>query len=239
VRRFVLCLVAACAFAPAAHAERPLAHYATAGCNGAPVWRIGYRLYFWSADGRSLSRGASAERSIAAAAQFAQEAGDFSRCGVRVSIDVYDMRSAVWPGAVPADNDAFRRAHGYDVTFYRYPRSGSEPFQGQTQYDTNASIFPVDDARPDNGFGSPWRNLLMHEWLHAVVHFYSHVRWPTNDVHGGAEHGYHSTTEGDMVNSGYFSDLMTGRVREQGALLGIRPGDWARYGTPAHPHALS
>ena len=97
---------------------------------------------------------------------------------------------------------------------------------------------PRDDrsiVRHDNGYGSPWRNLLMHEWLHAVVHFYSHVRWPTNDVHGGAEQGYHSATEGDMVNSAYFSDLMTGRVREQGALLGSSPA--IGRVTPTHPHA--
>ena len=76
--------------------------------------------------------------------------------------------------------------------------------------------------------------LLMHEWMHEIVSFYipAEQGWPTNDVHGGYEHGY---VERPYVNESYFTDMLQGKVLENGRPKGLLPQDYVIEGTPAHP----
>jgi hypothetical protein len=99
----------------------------------------------------------------------------------------------------------------------------------------------VDDAGrktvapiPRTSRRTPWKMLLMHEWMHEIVSFYipAEQGWPVNDVHGGYEHGY---VEHPYVNERYFTDMLQGKVLENGQPKGLLPQDYVIEGTPAHP----
>lgn len=224
----------------------------------AQTWRIGYRLYFADTSGRTTDRAAIPE--VESQAQgFANTVGTDSACALRASIDIYDMNAEPWTGTAgnlsltpPADNQSFRAAGAYDAVFMRYPRQGPEEFsgisaveyvndaQGKTQGPYPYAAFPVDaqgrtfpEEEPPRG---PWRLLLMHEWMHGVVAFYepAELGWPHNDVHGATEHGYVFPGVGSGVVEPYFTDMLQGRVPENGQLKGLLPQDYLVEGTPAH-----
>src|SRR5262245_20078000 len=197
--RGLLTLWIALAAAAPARADSLVANFHTPGCAGAPVWRIGYRLY-WSDDhGRAASRAGYAAL-LDHARVFAAGVGGASGCAVRVRIDVYDEGTA-WPAtssptAYPRDTDAFQRRHGYDAVFARFPQMGDEGYSGVAH-----SVLPLNFRAKFPGSASeltPWgavepeSGTLWHEWLHLVVGFYARVRqgWPANDVHGACQHGY-------------------------------------------------
>ncbi len=94
--RVLLAIAVALAFASPARAGTLAASFHTPGCAGAPVWRIGYRLYWIDDHGRTASR-AGYDALLDHARVFAAMVGDASGCAVRVRIDVYDEGSAVWP----------------------------------------------------------------------------------------------------------------------------------------------
>jgi hypothetical protein len=234
----------------AARADTPAASYATSGCAGAPVWRIGYRV--WGAASDQTNDEPPAPKLGAAALPeaekqarlLAEQVGPMSACGVRIAIDVYDLTGATWQfqtykgpngwtyDEVAPDALAFRDAHGYDSVFDAYPVGGIRGYLGLTYMMNRVSLFPVMPVSY-----VPSYLVLMHEWLHQVVWFYRDVAWPTDDVHGACEHGYTGGPCGEIP--AYFADLLQGKVAENGQLLGIRPGDWLRDGTPAHLKPIS
>jgi hypothetical protein len=230
-----------------ARAETPVASYSTTGCPNAPHWRIAYRMYFADSEGRITSRSAiaAAETSIQ---DYVDDVGNDSACGVAATVDVFDEGDTVWPASpdsqtLPADTQSFLQQGDYDWVFYRFP-SNAESYCAETVATStpNASVFPVDpDGRlgcaggPSSGdcLCEPWAVLMEHEWLHAVVAFYSpREGWPTPDVHGACAHGYGTNCSTDEH---YFADMMQGKVAENGLTRGIEPDEWALQGTPAHP----
>ena len=227
-----------------ASAATPIASYATAGCDGAVVWRIGYQLYWSDTAGRSTTQSVLSSV-LSEAKAFVDKVGPDSGCQARIVMDVYDMGAQQWPAGTgpPSDYRTFMDSNDYDTAFYRYPWS-DEQFAGRTSHDDGRhmySIFPV-QSNGQQAYCTlstcseydPWSVLMMHEWLHQVVWFYDPSQgWPTNDVHGACEHGY--TGAGCGVNEHYFSDMMQGRVIENGQPKGMLPADWQRDGDPAHP----
>jgi hypothetical protein len=235
----VLCVFAvALAVGPSPAPAAPIASFATQGCPlDTPQWRILYRLYWTDSSGRQLDRGALPEV-LSEANEFAQRTGQLSDCAVRIQIDIDDQGSAVWTGGEPFGGSA-QQAIGYpetpkayDASFARIP---AEVGGGAiTDPRKRSAIFPV---TVDDG-GAPWSMLLMHEWLHAVVEFYTGVAWPKEDVHGGClrmDYRAREPSTGCMVLAGWFSDLMTGRVIEDGVAKGITKETWAYQGTPTRP----
>jgi hypothetical protein len=220
------------------------------------TWHIAYRMFWVSSLGQTTSR-AALPAVLEEAQEFANDVQEDSACGVRVSLDVYDEGQAIWPASpesatVPADTDSLMAAGGYDWTFFRMPTNG-ENFCAVTYVDAgpaegtapSASRFPVDPegalgcAGPGSGDCAcePWRTLMEHEWLHAVVSFYNpRLGWPVNDVHAACEHGYDpGPCPSAMTDEHYFADMMQGRVLENGSPRGIQPDEWTLQGTPAHP----
>jgi hypothetical protein len=235
--------------APAASAGTTVATVGSTGCADTPalMWRIGCRLYFADDAGRFTDRGAI-DGVVSELQQFADAVATDSACALRATIDVVDMGAALWPAAnaqpdtltPAADDESFRRSGDYDATFTRYPGNGAENYAGITSVSSAGypwSAFPVDaDGRSYAGDPpqDPWHLLLMHEWMHEIVSFYipAEQGWPTNDVHGGAEHGF---TQAPYVNEPYFAAMLQGTVPENGRTTGLLPQDYTIEGTPAHP----
>ena len=176
------------------------------------------------------------------AALLAEQVGPMSACGIRIAIDVYDYTGSTWRITTTTDangwpwdtgtwdSQAFLEEHGYDTVFDAFPVGPpGRSYRGIAFLGTGVALFPI-----MSGSLGPSYLVLMHEWLHHVVYFYRDVVWPTNDVHGACEHGYVGFDCG--LNPTYFADLMQGKVPENGRLLGIRPPDWLRDGTPTHPN---
>jgi len=266
-RRVGLALAAlaalACAFAtqtsPADAASTSFATYKTKGCADAPKWRIGYRFFFRSPNGATLPRDGSFNAAKRASRKFVEQIGTFSQCGVRAQIELFDEGDALFTGCAeeagdcnfarmfPADTPSFRKARKLDAVFYRYPEQGSEspgtmaPLAG-TGY---GARFPVDNVRPDFDEGDPWRNLLLHEWLHMVVAHVSRANWPRpsggDPVHAGCaiepyKSGDFRTFDGPCIAQGrYYRDLMRGKVKLNGKDKGTTEKLWLRCGTPAKP----
>lgn len=205
---------------PTASAQTLLGHFATAGCEGAPAWRIGLRVY-------DLDRSQKVPDVLDQFNQYVQNVGSASECGVRIEADAFYMDGQHWNGQFPADAEAFRRS--YDAGFYVYPASGQEDFVGQTDY--HDAQFPAGPVG-----GQPYLSTFTHEWLHIVVHFYDQANWPAETpqgddaVHMNGVFGYPPTFDGIMS---YLADLMTGRVGAQH--YGMQHDQWAYWGTPLHP----
>ena len=72
--------------------------------------------------------------------------------------------------------------------------------------------------------------VWLHEWLHGVCDHVSRLGFemPAGDADGGDRAGYRHSADSGW--SGYYRDLMTGRVRSGDRLLGIPPQAW-RAGT--------
>jgi len=173
----------------AAHADAPAASFTTPGCAGAPVWRIGYRVWGGASDPTNVEQSpprlGSAELAYAEnqVRLLAEQVGQMSACGVRISIDVYDFTGATWQlqtyrgsngwlyDKVAADDPTFRTAGGYDTVFDSYPVANLlRGYLGVSYQSAGVALFPV-----IRGSYEPSYLVLMHEWLHQVVWFYSDV----------------------------------------------------------------
>lgn len=199
------------------------ATYDTAGCpDSAPVWNILYKLHFSDAQGRTIPAD-TLQAALNNAKDMVQKVGDFSECAVRMHMDVIED-AGVWT------NDRSKPPN-YDMVFLRHPAVGDEGYAGRTDY--KWAVFPVGADDEPNPM------LLMHEWLHAVVDFYSTpLGWPKDDVHGGCGREDYKALDpgwGCMVLPRYFADMMTGRVVENGQPKGLPREQWGLQGTPTHP----
>jgi hypothetical protein len=227
-----------------ARAEVPVASYSTATCSIGNEWRVLYRLYFTDTEGRTTTRDATSEV-LTNAKSFADAVGTDSACSLRMHIDVQDMGDTPWPAGKlrPDDIEAAIDRGGYDAAFVRHPLR-NETYAGVTGISDLrhfVSAFPVDPAGlqvrcPDCDI-DPTVGLMEHEWMHQVVAFYDPVQgWPTNDVHGGYEHGYcESATFCSQVYRGYFAAMLQGTVIDGGRPTGLLPADYLRDGRPAAP----
>lgn len=205
-----------------ASAQTKVAEYATAGCDGATTWRVGVRIYEIGDEKRA--------EALKQFDEFVQNVGRWSQCGVRIQADVFSMDGVAWgnldPGGYPVDADAFR-ATGYDTGFFIYPARG-EDFVGETNY--RDAKFPAEVG------GQPYLTTFTHEWLHEVVHFYDQANWPAKIDNEDIVHTYRtfgaypSTYDGVIA---FFADVMVGRVGPAG--YGMKPDQWAFWGTPRAP----
>lgn len=243
---------------PAATASTPFTSYSSPKCpTDVATWRIAYRLY-WSSTSGQVTSDSALPAVLEEMQRFAEDITADSDCGVRAVIDVYDEGAAQWPTSaessqLPPDSNSLQSSGHYDWIFYRFPSNnesycanasaGGGPAEGTPP---SVSRFPVDPeghlgcaSGPDSADCQcePWRTLIEHEWLHAVVAFYNpRLGWPVPDVHGACEHGYSPTPcPSGMTNESYFSDMMRGRVAEGSLLRGIQHDEWTLQGTPAEP----
>ncbi len=164
---------------------------------------------------------------------------------MRIRLDVYDQGGRRWPATrdwkrYPDDTFAFQKRHRYDAVFVRFPEMGDEGYSGVAHggppLDWRAK-FPG-SAGPFTNWGAvePEANTLWHEWMHLVVGFYKpRLGWPKQDVHGGCAHVAAYPDACAKVSEAYFTDMMTGRVLENGKPKGLLRREWAFYGTPTHP----
>jgi len=69
--------------------------------------------------------------------------------------------------------------------------------------------------------------VWLHEWLHGVCNFFEiqGYKMPAGDADGGDRHGYIRSPETGWT--GYYRDLMNGRVIEDGKPRGIPPHAWS------------
>lgn len=144
-----------------------------------------------------------------------------------------------WPS--PSDTrralDELARPGSYDSLFVLWPQrdlatGAALPTGGwglairATEWSNGATYATVASIEAD-----VWRRpvrgeVWLHEWLHGVCDLYARrgFEMPEGDADGGERHGYrHSPTNGW---SGYYGDLMTGRVEVGGRHLGITPEAW-------------
>lgn len=85
-----------------------------------------------------------------------------------------------------------------------------------------------------NASSSAWRNeargeVWLHEWLHGVCHHFGVQGYlmPQRDADGAQLHGYQRSAKEGWT--GYYRDLMSGRVVEQGKMLGIPRLAWLEF----------
>lgn len=144
-----------------------------------------------------------------------------------------------WPS--PDDTrrelDQFAPAGKYDSVFVLWPQTNLKagrriPSGGwglgirATDWSNGATYATVANAD-----SSVWNvpavgEVWLHEWLHGVCHHFAQKGYemPSGDADGGSRHGYiQSATTGWTQ---YYRDLMTGRVLEDGAHLGITAEAW-------------
>ena len=180
IRRVLLvALVLAAALAPAAHAQSRLATYRTPGCTGAPVWSIGYRLYWIDSRGRTASK-AGYTTLLDHARRFTEQVGAASRCAVRIRLDVYDQGGRRWPATrdskrYPDDTFAFQKRHGYDAVFVRFPEMGDEGYGGRARRPSARlarEVPRLGGSAHELGAVEPKATTLSHEWMHLVVGYY-------------------------------------------------------------------
>lgn len=228
--------------------------YETSGCPSAtPIWVFHYDLYWTGYEGATSNEASIQPGVLTAASNFAQDVGILSDCAVRAHVDVFSHSDAypVAPPSLTGDGGAFLDPPaGYDDEMVRVPVP-SETALGYAGITSGGAgpgrnFFPVD---PSEDSGQPWEILLMHEWLHSVVAFYTTpLGWPFEntpypDVHGACNASEAQAypdgatydgvpSAGCMVNSLYFHDLMTGNVLDGNQLKGMQPAQWAAQRTP-------
>ncbi len=68
--------------------------------------------------------------------------------------------------------------------------------------------------------------VWLHEWLHGICDFFQSKGFtmPLSNADGGGSHGYKQSPVTGWCR--YYRDLMTGRVKENGRLTGIKPEAW-------------
>ncbi|WP_217924418.1 hypothetical protein [Miltoncostaea oceani] len=221
---------------PAMAAPTPLGSVATSGCPAqVPIWKIHYQLFMSSSSGATLPA-AQASGALAGADAFVQLVGQLSECAVGIQMDVV-LADTPWAGG--DDVYAVPMPAGYDAGFARVPAGPSSPAGRATGSSTiHRAMFPV---RPTGSGADPNPHLMVHEWLHQVVAFYTPPNgWPSSTdsdaVHAGCNvHSSYQARDpgfGCMILPSYMSDLMLGRVIEGGVAKGLGAAEWARQGTP-------
>lgn len=250
-------LLAALAAAPAGAATK-IATYQSKDCGSKAVtWRIGYRFYWKDSEGRTIERETNLGKlftnyALDQAKAFAERVAEYSHCGVRVQMDIWDMEGAVWQahdgnpfvggpdsGYVlkgAPDANAFRAQNDYDMAFYRVPQTGRENYSGKTQ---GADVeMPM---QKDVEYG-PQTGLLFHEWLHGVEFFYTGKiaqGFPRGGVHGACNYRQYFQNCG-YADEQYFAAMMRGEVPEGGGRFsGIKVEEWKKFGRPRAPVGLA
>ncbi|MDQ3767920.1 MAG: hypothetical protein M3370_00345 [Actinomycetota bacterium] len=218
----VVCLLAAPPLAQAAT-------YTTTGCDGAPTWRVLYRMYFSDSDGITVQRAGEVEAVYLRSVQtFVDEVGRFSRCGIRVAVDV--ERSATpftsLVDTFPATYDSL-----YTSMPQRYddnqPRYRAQTFARHATYPIATDRVPISVD-------------LTHEWMHQAIDFWyeTPLGWLTRDCSESAcntVHGRCSAPGTVCPEHGLFEGLLTGTIIENGTARGLPIDQYRAQGTPAHP----
>jgi hypothetical protein len=95
-------------------------------------------------------------------------------------------------------------------------------------------------AAVGNAKSSIWQmpivgEVWLHEWLHGVCAYFRDLGYgmPDGDADGGARHGYLQSPVSGWT--GYYRDLMTGNVRDEGADTGIPRDAWELPPCSARP----
>lgn len=73
--------------------------------------------------------------------------------------------------------------------------------------------------------------MFIHEWMHQVIYFHSKAGRMQLDLHAASKYGY---VEVNGTWKQWLSDVMRGRVNDNGNLLGVSRDIWAA-GTPTNP----
>jgi hypothetical protein len=248
----IAALAASTAPAATAQARELLATYESAkGCPGAPTWRFGYRIYNRDTEGRTFNFAVKDSWLLRHAKSFVDDVANFSDCGVRAHMQVWE-ESEPWPAnpgspdnfkpgdrRFPPDAEQFRTDNRLDTVFYRVPQTGREDYAAITNYRDVELI-----GTPNDNY-NPWAPLLFHEWLHGVHRFYGKIAqgWApnpaTDPVHAACDYRTQFKQCG-LVDTEYFSALMTGQVAIGGGRhVGIRKEEWAKFGTPTSPTPLT
>lgn len=143
----------------------------------------------------------------------------------------------VSPCDVKGELDEYAPPGAYDSVFVHWPQTD---LSGQVQIPSPGWGLAIGPDEGSNGAtyctiaNAPvacWNVSLsgevwLHEWLHGVCDFYESkgFRMPQHNADGGGSHGY---TRSPVTGwCGYYKDLMTGRVKENGRLTGITPEAW-------------
>ena len=147
----------------------------------------------------------------------------------------------VAPSDIEAILDRYAPDGAFDTVIV-YWAAGEIPVNGQRGLallhpteDTNEAGY-VDivyvDTVPDWVNDQMQREIWLHEWLHTIeTHFQlAGCDVPTQGADGGGSHSYESGGS-EAGWSGYYRDLMTGRVEEDGRFTGFTPEAWLLFGT--------
>jgi len=73
--------------------------------------------------------------------------------------------------------------------------------------------------------------MVIHEWMHQVIYFHQKFGRMQLDLHAASQYGY---TKVDGTWKTWLSDVMRGRVNDNGTMLGATRQVWAA-GTPTRP----
>jgi hypothetical protein len=151
-----------------------------------------------------------------------------------------------WPAPedTRAELDALSPKGRDDSIFILWPKTRLNPWEDIPSPGWGLSRGP-DDSTQDRTYASvgnaptsTWNSptvgipgeVWLHEWLHGVSRFFigRGVALPQFDADGAESHGYEHSPTGGWT--GYYRDLMNGRVREEGTLKGVMADAW-RSGT--------
>jgi hypothetical protein len=216
--------------------DGPVGNATTSSCpeGTAVTFRAVERLYMTDDQGRGSFTGGNNYATAAITQLFADQVGRDSACQIGVSVDIVAMGATPWPssltsagdlaGGMPSDIGSLLRSGPYDFAIMRYPRTGPEAYSGLTIGELGF-ILPTTTTMG-------YVDVMMHEFMHVMTFKYRPAQgWPTPDVHGACEHGYATGPLGsDMCTSGnerYFTDMLQGRVIENGVPRGLLPSDIA------------
>jgi hypothetical protein len=125
----------------------------------------------------------------------------------------YDSLFVFWPQRNFRRNTGVKSG-GWGLAVAAHPSSHNATYATVANAETWVWEIPL--------AGEVW----LHEWLHGVCAFYQKMgyRMPAGDADGGDRHGYVRSPETGWT--GYYRDLMTGRVCDGGVLTGIPLEAW-------------
>jgi hypothetical protein len=145
-----------------------------------------------------------------------------------------------WPSPDDTRVELDRRAPAgkFDSIFIFWPqhdfrRGNSVPGcawglgMGASDWSNGATYATVANAPSANWKNETRGEVWLHEWLHGVCHHFAQRghAMPERDADGAELHGYNrSPTQGW---TGYYRDLMSGLVAENGDLVGIPLSAWS------------
>ena len=126
---------------------------------------------------------------------------------------VFDSLFVLWPQRDLATGVEVRTG-GWGLAI------GATEWSNGATYATVANTSEAVWSRPVVG------EVWLHEWLHGVCGHFARLGFemPPGDADGGGRAGYESTAAEGWT--GYYRDLMTGRVPFENRLVGIPPAAW-------------